>query len=50
MCFFFVFSQVCNFAAELVEQQGCRKSKTLKKGLIDWLKLFCLLPQDKEKI
>ena len=50
VCCILCLCQSVKIAAELIEQQGCRKSKTLKKGLIDWLKLFCLLPQDKEKI
>ncbi len=44
VCFFFVICQVCSFAAELVEQQGCRKSKTLKKILSAWLSFSALLP------
>ena len=50
VCFILCLCQSVKIAAELIEQQGCRKSKTLRKDLIDWLKLFCLLPQDKEKI
>ena len=44
VCLILCLCQSVKIAAELIEQQGCRKSKTLKKGLIDWLKLFCLLP------
>ena len=45
VCFFFVICQVCSFAAELVEQQGCRKSKTLKKILSALAELFCPFAQ-----
>ena len=45
VCFFFVFCQVCSFAAELVEQQGCRKSKVFEKILNALAELFCPFAQ-----
>ena len=49
VCFILCLCQSVKIAAELIEQQGCRKSKTRRKGLIDWLKLFCLLPMLKKR-
>ena len=44
VCFFFVFCQSVKLAAELIEQQGCRKSKTLKKIWGIGLSFSALLP------